>query len=130
MPAALDLTGQRFGRLVVIRRDETAPRGAGLHWVCRCDCGREMVARGSNLRGGNTRSCGCMPTGWFARDPVRHQRRPASRPDRPSRTNRQVWPDDVAAMRAEYAAGNVTQAELASKHGVSKQRISQILKGQ
>ena len=57
MGGRLDLTGQRFGSLTVLRpaeniRDRTA-------WVCRCDCGRETVVRTSCLRRGHTKSCGC-----------------------------------------------------------------------
>lgn len=56
---ALDLTGQRFGRLTVLRRAEHK-RGEKVIWVCRCDCGAEIEARVSHLRTGNTRSCGCF----------------------------------------------------------------------
>lgn len=54
----LDLTGWRFGRLTVL-----APAGRiGRYtaWLCRCECGRETVATTRKLRGGNTRSCGCL----------------------------------------------------------------------
>lgn len=53
----IDITGQRFGRLTVLRY---APeRGPG-YWLCRCDCGTEFVTEGQALRKGNTRSCGCL----------------------------------------------------------------------
>lgn len=52
----IDLTGRRFGRLVVIRRSDTSPK----HWVCRCDCGDEGDRFGPGLRGGKTVSCGCL----------------------------------------------------------------------
>jgi hypothetical protein len=51
--------GQRFGRLVVIERNFTNPRN-GAHWLCQCDCGKRVVTRGSRLRVGATRSCGCL----------------------------------------------------------------------
>ncbi len=59
MPALIDLTGDKYGRLTVIK---IAPRvkGRGVEWVCRCDCGNEAVVRSSSLRQGNTRSCGCL----------------------------------------------------------------------
>lgn len=53
----IDLTGQRYGRLVVIREDE--PDGYIRRWLCRCDCGEETIARMPNLRSGKTTSCGC-----------------------------------------------------------------------
>lgn len=57
-----DLTGQRFGRLVVLHRDESKPRGHGhkAFWVCQCDCGNITSVEGSHLRNGNTQSCGCL----------------------------------------------------------------------
>lgn len=54
----IDLTGQRFGRLTVIRYDHSEHDGA--HWLCKCDCGNEKVAAGYSLRSGNTKSCGCL----------------------------------------------------------------------
>ena len=52
-----DLTGQRFGRLTVIKRAEN--RGKNVYWLCKCDCGtiKEVVSR--NLIHGCTQSCGC-----------------------------------------------------------------------
>lgn len=60
--AAFDLTGRRFGRLTVIGRDNTQPVGHGqsTRWICRCDCGTERAFGRRTLRGGHTRSCGCL----------------------------------------------------------------------
>ena len=53
-----DRTGQRFGMLTVLER-----QGVDKHkisqWLCLCDCGNTSVASISNLRNGNTKSCGC-----------------------------------------------------------------------
>lgn len=54
----IDLTGQRFGRLTVIRYDHAEHDGA--HWLCKCDCGTEKVLAGYSLRSGKTKSCGCL----------------------------------------------------------------------
>jgi len=54
----IDLTGQRFGRLSVIRRDDSRKNAA--YWLCRCDCGNEKVVQGCHLRSGATVSCGCL----------------------------------------------------------------------
>ena len=46
---SLRLDGQRFGHLIVVRRDGTVEYGAdkqGSGWVCQCDCGREIVVVG------------------------------------------------------------------------------------
>lgn len=59
MPAFIDLTKRKFGRLVVIERARNAKRSCVL-WRCRCDCGNIVVIRSTNLRSGNTQSCGCL----------------------------------------------------------------------
>jgi hypothetical protein len=56
----IDLTGQTFGRLVVIDRAENAKDGT-TRWNCRCGCdGKIVVVKGSYLRRGDTKSCGCL----------------------------------------------------------------------
>lgn len=53
-----DLTGQRFGRLLVLER---APvKNKKTMWFCRCDCGSEALVNGSNLLRGKQQSCGCL----------------------------------------------------------------------
>lgn len=47
--------GYKFHRLTVIKRVKN-PRDK---WLCKCDCGKECVVFGSNLRSGQTGSCGC-----------------------------------------------------------------------
>lgn len=53
----IDLTGQRFGRLLVVKRMLVKRRGA--HWFVHCDCGATKVVLGGNLRRGHITSCGC-----------------------------------------------------------------------
>ena len=64
--------GERYGRLVVIEQAEppaVGPRGgrsvskSGRYYRVRCDCGTETVVKSSDLKRGNTRSCGCLPGG-------------------------------------------------------------------
>lgn len=58
MSKVRDLTGQRFGRLIVI--------GDGIHknwvhkWECKCDCGNVVFVATAHLTGGHTKSCGCL----------------------------------------------------------------------
>ena len=56
-----DLTGQKFGRLTVIKRDLERTGGAA-YWICKCDCGTIKSIRGSSLTTDQkpTRSCGCL----------------------------------------------------------------------
>jgi len=59
MSKLIDMTGQRFGRLVVIERAEN--KGHETAWLCRCDCGKKAIVIGRNLRRKNgTKSCGCL----------------------------------------------------------------------
>lgn len=59
MSTIIDLTGQRFGRLVVVElagRD----RFSRTTWRCRCDCGVHKILRSNSLRTGHIVSCGCL----------------------------------------------------------------------
>ena len=58
----IDLTGKRFGKLVVLSRAENRVLKSGRsvpEWNCKCDCGKFVKVRGDMLRTGNTKSCGC-----------------------------------------------------------------------
>lgn len=57
----IDLTGETFGRLTVISRvvDENSK---ATKWLCRCECGNECIVHAGSLRGGYTKSCGCLRT--------------------------------------------------------------------
>ncbi len=59
MSRFIDLTGGRFGRLIVIKRVDNGKQGNPT-WLCRCDCGKEKVIRGNDLKTGHTKSCGCL----------------------------------------------------------------------
>lgn len=57
-----DLTGMKFGRLSVIKRTDDKISKSGkryAQWLCRCDCGNEVVVLGTNLKSNRTVSCGC-----------------------------------------------------------------------
>lgn len=60
MPPIIDLTGQRYGRLTVLRPGRTA--NGRFAWVCSCACGTAEThpIGGEKLRSGHTRSCGCV----------------------------------------------------------------------
>lgn len=60
MAKPIDLTGQRFGRLVVVERGPNSHNGK-IQWYCDCDCGkRRVLVSRHNLRSGDTKSCGCL----------------------------------------------------------------------
>ena len=59
---AIDLTNQRFGQLVVLKKATNiiTPNGRShTAWECLCDCGNTCIVRGDLLRNGKTVSCGC-----------------------------------------------------------------------
>ena len=55
----IDMTGKRYGRLLVVGYAGNSKRGIAL-WKCVCDCGRKTVVYGTSLRSGRTLSCGCL----------------------------------------------------------------------
>lgn len=56
----IDLTGQRFGRLVVVGKNPAKTKGGATRWDCVCDCGNTTTVAVGNLTSGNTKSCGCL----------------------------------------------------------------------
>jgi hypothetical protein len=54
----LNLANDRFGKLVVVTEAKRG-RSGQTRWLCKCDCGNEVVVTTGNLRSGNTKSCGC-----------------------------------------------------------------------
>lgn len=58
----IDLTGKQFGRLTVLAFGDRIKSGKNIkvRWKCICQCGKEILARGDQLRTGNTTSCGCI----------------------------------------------------------------------
>ena len=65
MPAFKDITGLRFGRLVVLER-EGRNRWGNTHWLCRCDCGETKIVSSKRLIAGRAKSCGCLHREFLA----------------------------------------------------------------
>ena len=60
----IDLTGQRFEHLTVIKYDPRKTDGSHqLQWLCRCDCGSYLIVRSDNLRKGRSTKCSKCRTG-------------------------------------------------------------------
>lgn len=55
----IDLIGQKFGRLIVVKQIGRSKTGGAL-WLCRCECDKEVIVQSSNLKNGHTKSCGCL----------------------------------------------------------------------
>lgn len=58
MPRKIDLTGQVFGRLTVIREIKKRKNNC-IVWLCKCECGKTKYVRSGSLASSKTRSCGC-----------------------------------------------------------------------
>ena len=54
----IDLTGQRFGRLIVL--EEGHRKNNRISWLCKCSCRNEVIVQAKLLRNGRTKSCGCL----------------------------------------------------------------------
>lgn len=67
-----DMTGQRFTRLVVLRRVHSDKNG-NARWSCQCDCGKVIETHGFNLRNGASKSCGCLTTDQLRERTTSHQ---------------------------------------------------------
>lgn len=71
----LDLTGERYGRLTVIREAEMMRYPSGIPnrtWECQCDCGNVIICNTGRLKSGNTKSCGCLRKEIAAKKNYKH----------------------------------------------------------
>ena len=55
----INIDGQKFGNLVVLKYSGVDKRRQSL-FLCRCDCGKDTIVKGTSLRSGRTKSCGCL----------------------------------------------------------------------
>lgn len=60
MPRYIDLTGNKYGRLTVLHKDNERKSNSGSYWICECDCGNIKSIKSSSLRRGEIQSCGCL----------------------------------------------------------------------
>ncbi len=65
MSNVMNISGQRFGRLVAIEPVRVDKRRVAM-WKCVCDCGKAIITSGTDLRRGKSKSCGC-----YAKDVAR-----------------------------------------------------------
>ncbi len=96
MSTIIDLTGQRFGRLVVRRLAGRIP-GRRTLWRCECDCGANIIVPTSVLRRGGTASCGCP---CLPAEPARERRGKLPYGYRWTETGVSIDTDAAARIRA------------------------------
>ena len=74
----IDLSGQRFGRLIVLHRVEDKIGNGGrrkVQYLCKCDCGQTKIIIGESLRSGRTISCGCYASESIKKRSTKHGKR-------------------------------------------------------
>lgn len=64
----IELTNERFGKLLVVERKENNKSGSAM-WLCICDCGNSRVVEGTGLRAGRNKSCGCASPRFKTENP-------------------------------------------------------------
>lgn len=77
MAEIIELTGKRFGYLVVLFQ-AAKPRSLSntrAQWWCQCDCGNALRVEGASLRNGPTKSCGCQMVAMIAKAKTKHGHR-------------------------------------------------------
>ena len=106
-----DLTGQRFGKLLVIQRTDNKSGSGGAIWECRCDCGSTIVVRSTNLLQGRKTDCGCVKAARRAR----------------CEAMRKARIEENARLRAERKAQKEaeTQAKIEQKEAKAQAKIEQ-----
>jgi len=104
----VDLSGRRFGRLVVIGFSHRTKNRRAM-WKCRCDCGQENVVDGGNLLSGGTSSCGCLKSEAVRRTFTTHGHRARNTPEYES------W----SAVRARVAARSGRRFEDYAARGIA-----------
>jgi hypothetical protein len=60
MANVINLVGLKFGRLIVISKNEIKGNRRQVKWNCECDCGNKHTVTGESLRSGKSKSCGCL----------------------------------------------------------------------
>lgn len=56
----IDLTGQKFNRLTVVKYHGKVGSHNTVAWLCTCDCGKALIVRSGSLKTGKQKSCGCF----------------------------------------------------------------------
>ena len=111
----LDLTGQRFGSLTVLRPAENI--GDCTAWVCRCDCRREITVKTTSLQTGNTKTCshqyGVCPENLQNRKVFKNNTSGVSGVEWLPR--KQQWKASICFKRKRYYLGSYSRFEDAVK---------------
>ena len=109
--AIIDISGQRFGRLVAVAFSHRDDRRRS-HWKFRCDCGTEVVSDSNNVKRGAAASCGCLKAENNRRTWTKHGHAAGNTPEYES------WSAMLARVRAttgrkfsDYGGRGITVCE-------------------
>jgi len=69
----LNLVGKKFNKLTVLKYSHNNKHRVS-YWKCKCDCGKYSIVRGSNLKSGKTKSCGCLKKKSFIKHGLRYHK--------------------------------------------------------
>lgn len=86
---AIDIRGNRFGRLVAVQ--PVSQPGKGVKWECLCDCGNTAYHFVRVLRSGNTKSCGCLRVDAGRMKNFKHGHATRDEYGRPTDTTYAIW---------------------------------------
>ena len=67
-----DITGMRFGRLTAVQKSTKRAADHRILWECVCDCGNVTHVSSTDLKRGNTKSCGCLQREKAAKESWKH----------------------------------------------------------
>lgn len=124
-----DLTGERFGRLVVLGLADVPDRKGFIFWRVRCDCGTEKIVMQNNLVFGRTKSCGCLSREMRSERaarmrmcrnpncPGRHARLPRREPPLKSRSAQRPF------QSRTKKAGNPASVNRAARQGATQSSL-------
>ena len=74
MKKLIDITGQKFNMLTVIKFSHFSENRKRNYWLCKCECGGMKIVSKDDLRSGNTKSCGCLSHIGNPKHNLRHTR--------------------------------------------------------
>jgi len=60
MTNMIDISGHRYGRWLVLKTPPLSNSKGRVYWECKCDCGKVSMVSSRTLRGGESKSCGCL----------------------------------------------------------------------
>lgn len=121
----IDETGNKYGRLTVLKKSEKRTSSGSVKWICQCECGNLVEVAGDVLRRGLTVSCGCFQKQKVVKDEIGHKYGKLTVLRRaPSRGHRAYWVCQCECGNiVEISGNNLRQGQQGCGCGQIKNRI-------